>query len=143
MGYTTRFQGEIKITPELKAGEINFIKKHFGDMRDWNPAEAEARDWTHFDFEFNEAMDGIRHDGSEKTYDFDETLQYLIEETVKEFPHIEFNGVIEAQGEKFDDRWTCKVKKNKVSRKTKKLDGEIIECPCCEEKFELKDEYYV
>ena len=79
MGYTTQFQGQIKITPELKASQIKFIEGMFGDMREWDTEEAKRLDFTWFNFKFNDAMDGIEWDGGEKFYDATKKMQYLIE----------------------------------------------------------------
>jgi hypothetical protein len=139
MGYTTNFQGVIKITPELKASEIKFIQNMFGDMREWNPAMAKELDMTWLNFEFDKDFTGIGWDGAEKFYDADKCMEVLINETIKKYPHLSFNGILQAQGEDFDDKWQLIVKNNKVSRKEVALKGKIIECPHCEEKFELEE----
>ncbi len=139
MGYTTNFQGTIKITPELKASEIKFIQGMFGDMREWNPKEAEQLDMTHFDFEFNEDFTGIGWNGAEKFYDADKCMKYVVDATIKKYPHLKFNGILQAQGEDFDDRWQLIVKDNKVSRKEVVLKGKKIKCPHCEEDFILEE----
>jgi hypothetical protein len=136
MGYTTEFQGEIKITPELTASQIIFIESMHGDMREWNPEDATRLDFTWFDWELNEARDGLHWDGTEKFYDADEKMKYLIDRCVEKYPQLKFNGVIQAQGEDFDDRWQLIVKNNKVSRKEVKITGDIIECPNCGHKWE-------
>jgi hypothetical protein len=139
MGYTTSFQGVIKIEPELKASEIKFIQGMFGDMREWNPKMAKELDMTWFNFEFDENFTGIRWDGSEKFYDADGCMKVLIDETLKKYPHLKFNGILQAQGEEFSDRWQLIVKNNKVTRKDVKLKGDIITCPNCDEQFTLED----
>lgn len=139
MGYSTSFQGIIKITPELKASEIKFIQGMFGDMRDWNPEMAKKLDMTWFNFEFDQDFSGIGWDGSEKFYDADKCMSVLVKETIKKFPHLKFNGILQAQGEDYADRWQLIVKDNVVTRKEVQLKGKIIECPHCAEKFELED----
>lgn len=139
MGYTTSFQGIIKITPELKASEIKFIQGMFGDMRDWNPEEAKRLDMTWFSFEFDKDFTGICWDGAEKFYDADKCMEYIVDATVRKFPHLKFNGILQAQGEDYDDRWQLRVKDNKVTRKDIKIKGQKVTCPHCEEDFILED----
>jgi len=139
MGYTTTFQGEIKITPELTAKQIKFIEGMFGDMREWNPVEAERLDLTHFDFEFNDNLDGIRWNGAEKFYNAELCMEYLIDQSLKAFPELKFNGILQAQGEEYDDRWHLVVKNNKVTKREIKLKGRKVECPHCEQEFRLED----
>lgn len=139
MGYTTQFQGVVKITPELKTSQVKFIQGMFGDMREWNPEEAKRLDFTWFDFEFNEEMDGLQWDGTEKFYDADTKMQYLIDRAVEKYPELSFNGILQAQGEEIDDRWQLVVNDNKVKKVEVTLKGKIITCPRCEEKFELEE----
>lgn len=139
MGYTTQFQGVIKIKPELTASQIKFIESMFGDMRQWNPSDAKKLDLTHFDFEFDNDLSGIQWNGAEKFYDADKCIEYLINKTVEKYPDLVFNGILQAQGEDYDDRWQLIVKDNKVSRKEIKLKGQKVTCPHCEEDFVLEE----
>ena len=138
MGYTTQFIGEISIKPELKASQIKFIQGMFGDIREWNPEDAELLDLTHFDFEFNEGFTGIRWDGSEKFYSAVECMQYIIDKSLEKWSELKFEGILQAQGEEFDDRWKLVVSGNKAEKINIAPTGKAIECPHCEEKFELE-----
>lgn len=139
MGYTTQFQGVVKIKPELTASQIKFIEGMFGDMREWNPEEAKRLDFTWFDFTFNDTLDGLKWDGTEKFYDATEKMQYIIDRVVEKWPNIKFEGILQAQGEEFDDRWKLVVKNNKATKVPVKIEGRVVECPNCNEKFELED----
>jgi hypothetical protein len=139
MGYTTQFQGKVKITPELTAPQIRFIKGFYGDMREWNPDEHKRTGLMWFQWELNDNLDALQWDENEKFYDADKCMEYIIEKTTEKYPELNFNGIIQAQGEEFDDRWQLIVKNNKVTRKDVKIVGQKITCPHCEEDFILED----
>ncbi len=139
MGYTTQFQGEIKITPELNASQIKFIKGMYGDMRDWSPSNAKLLGLDYFQWELTDSLDSLKWDGGEKFYSADKCMEYIIEKSVEKYPELKFNGIIQAQGEEFNDRWQLIVKNNKVTRKDIELKGQKVTCPYCEEDFILED----
>ena len=66
-------------------------------------------------------------------------MEYLINATTEKYPHLQFNGILQAQGEDYDDRWQLIVKNNKVSRKDIVLKGQKVTCPHCDEDFILED----
>ncbi len=136
MGYTTEFQGEIKIKPELTASQIAFFESMHGDMREWNPEEAKRLDFTWFDWTLNKSRDALEWDGTEKFYDACEKMQYVIDRALEKYPHLQFEGIIQAQGEEFDDRWQLIVKKNKATKKEIKIVGDVHECPSCGHKWQ-------
>ncbi len=103
------------------------------------PRRSETVGLTWFDFEFNEEMDALQWDGAEKFYDADQKMQYLIDKAVEKYPELSFNGILQAQGEDYDDRWQLVVKNNKVKKVEVALKGKVVECPHCEQKFELED----
>lgn len=89
-----------------------------------------------FQWELNDSLDGLKWDGDEKFCDADECMEYIIKHTVKKYPNLKFNGIIQAQGEDFDDRWQLIVKNNKVTRKDVKIAGDVIKCPDCGHKWQ-------
>jgi len=129
MGYTTTFTGSIRVEPALTTAEAQFLldfsrSDHDGEPKapgkhcDWVPAEP--------------ILDGfgfatIEHNGSEKSYDAVEWLQFLIDEFLKPGSsggpqgglltrdHV-LDGVIEANGEEHGDYWRLVVKSNAVTR---------------------------
>ena len=131
MGYTTEFQGEIKIEPELTASQIAFFERMYGDMREWDPEEHKRTNMMWFQWELNKTRDGLQWDGGEKFYDADKCMQYIIEKAIEKYPNLKFNGIIQAQGEEFSDKWQLIVKNNKVTKKEVKITGDVIKCPEC------------
>lgn len=139
MGYTTQFQGKIKIEPELSAKQIKFIEGMHGDMRYFAPDDAKRLDICWQQWELSADLDALEWDGNEKFYDADKCMEYVIGKCLEKWPDMKFNGIVQAQGEEFDDRWQLIVKDNTVSKKEVALKGRVITCPNCEEKFELED----
>lgn len=127
MGYSTDFTGSLKFERELTAKQIKFINIICGedcrDHKEWGVAGL-----THMDFQLTDDFDGIEWDGSEKTYDFVEKLNLLIDLCNKEFPGFGGygSGRIEAQGEEGSDRWYIVAEDGKAVRKEYlEVDSEI------------------
>lgn len=56
---------------------------------------------------------GIEWDGGEKFYDSPQWLKYIITNVLKPKGYV-LNGIVEAQGEDFGDRWNLEVENNIV-----------------------------
>lgn len=110
MGYSTDFEGTIKIEPPLAAKDLKKIQKFLDD-----PTFPEGFYTRHCDFEITEDCDGIRWNGSEKSYDMDNILPLLIQKFFKPMGY-KLNGVMLAQGESMEDRWRLVAKDNVVQR---------------------------
>jgi hypothetical protein len=130
--------GELRFTNELKASELAHLKKFLGeDCRD-HP-EWEAKDLYYIDLEFTEDFGGLKHSGAEKTYDLDKLVNVVIRRMRIEFPDFGLSGSLEAQGERFDDRWTLYIGEDGLAhKKVRPITGQVIECPNCEHKFVLE-----
>ncbi len=151
MGYTTTFSGQFKVTPPLSAAEVSYIKK-FGDTRRMNRRNGpyfvegsgfagQGRDEDIIDFncppkgqpglwcQWAPTEDGnfIEWDGSEKFYNAEEWITYLIEHFIKpgalavgKVPGIvgghKVNGTVDAAGEEPGDLWRIVIKDNVVER---------------------------
>ena len=144
MGYTTEFEGSIRVEPPLSAEEVSYLVK-FSDTRRMNrrngPYYVEDDAWNSKDIiNSNSPPDGqpglwcqwiptedgeaIEWNGSEKFYDSAQWMKYLIEHFIGSEPkarkELDFltghvcNGEIRAQGEDPNDRWKLIVKDNKV-----------------------------
>lgn len=154
MGYTTDFNGRIKVTPPMSAAEVKYINAfndsrrmdrgagpyfvggsgqfgqgHDGDINNYNrPDDSQPSLWC----QWCASDDGeyIEWDGGEKFYEAGEWMKYIINHFLGANPiaknanskwlseHLQghvCNGVIEAQGEESDDRWTIVVQNNKVT----------------------------
>ncbi len=151
MGYTTEFEGKIAVEPPLSAEEIAYLKlfantrrmdrtlgPYFvegsgfhgqGDDSDIlnsnKPPEGQPGLWCQW--EPSEDGTAIEWDGSEKFYNSEQWMKYLIDHFLKpnclaksELPFLQanhvLNGVIGAQGEEDDDVWRLVVEDNRVFR---------------------------
>ncbi len=175
MGYTTDFDGSVSVTPPLNLHEVVYLRKFAEtrrmlrdhgpyfvdgsgfcgqgddpDIRDHNaPPSGQPSLWCNW----HPTEDGtaIEWDGSEKFYDSEEWMAYLIDTFLKPgaalqeemtdkvpgrdyleaFAHFTFDhvvsGTIEAQGEDADDRWRLVVTENVVTTQRARIvwdDGE-------------------
>jgi hypothetical protein len=98
MGYTTDFNGRVKVTPPMSAAEVKYINA-FNDSR---RMDREAGTWMQYIIDHFLGANPIAKNANSK---------WLAE-------HLQghmCNGVIEAQGEEPDDQWTIVVQNNKVT----------------------------
>lgn len=132
MGYSTTFKGKLTFKKELKAGQITHLNKFLHQDRrdigfesDFDAYESDDEHWYHIDLELLDDFSGIKWNGAEKTYDMENIVNFIIRQMKKEYPDFELEGKLNAQGEKFDDRWELVMKngkaiKNKLIVKGKK-----------------------
>ena len=132
MGYDTDYNGIFTFTSELKASELAHLKKFLGqDCRehaDWDTA-----DLTWINLEFTPEFDGIQWDGSEKSYDMAEKINFLIREMRKIKPDFGLDGSFLCQGEDITDRYEIIVGDDGfVAERQIEEMLEKIKCPYCE-----------
>lgn len=108
MGYSTDFEGSIEIDPPLNDEQISEINKFFGERHEGFGSSFPAI-WC--DFEVSEDGTNIFWNESEKSYNMDEWMVYLINNFFS--GHI-LNGKMEALGEDPNDRWLLHVRDNRV-----------------------------
>ena len=172
MGYTTEFDGQIKVEPKLNQKEIDFLIKFSntrrmecvegpyyversgfmgqdnGSVVDCNkPPNSQPGLWC----QWVPTLDGehIEWNGSEKFYNSAEWMQYFIDHFIGLDPiakkELDFltghtlTGLIKAQGEEYDDRWSLVVASNVASKKDDPRLGDKVECPHCEGSFTLEN----
>jgi hypothetical protein len=141
MGYTTKFDGEIRFNRELVASEIVLLKEIFEfDPRGGDYVKDSPYEFYYIDLELNETLDGIAWNGAGKSYGMVEQVQYVVDRMIEKAPDLVFNGEFLAQGEEHDDRWKLIVTDNKVSEVKIVLKGKRVECPHCGEEFTLEEE---
>jgi len=108
MGYSTEFQGELKFNTDLTGTQLAQLQSYCGeDCRDhleWNS------DLTWINLEITENFDGIKWDGSEKSYDMAEKINFLTNQIQKTIPEFEFVGSLLCQGEDMSDRYNIVIK---------------------------------
>jgi hypothetical protein len=138
MGYSTRFDGELKFTADPSAKALAKLNQMFGeDCRDhpeWN-----AHDLYYVDLELTEDFSGLKWNGAEKTYDLDKLVNVVIREMRKDFPDFGLSGSLLAQGEEAEDRWALVIGEDGwASKQTIATTGQRVKCPNCEHKFLLE-----
>lgn len=148
MGYTTDFNGTVTVTPPLNPAEMEFLRAFANSRRMRRPdGPYSTRDYDYRDLgpdAYNESPvgqpslwcdweptadgTGIEWNQTEKFYDADVWMRYVIDHFLKAgglaqgqpgfedftFDHV-VNGVIKAQGECPDDRWDLIVTDNQVT----------------------------
>lgn len=137
MGYTTKFEGELRFTSELTAKQLAALNEMLGeDCRD-HP-EWEAQDLYYIDLELTPDFGGVRWNGTEKTYGLEKLVNVVIKQMRKKWPDFGLTGSLLAQGEQFDDRWALSIGADGMAHKSKiAIVGQVVTCPHCERKFEL------
>lgn len=110
MGYNTSFSGIIKFNKAMSV-------ERAAELTQFCQERHEGEQWPsiHCDWELTGDLNGLRWNGSEKSYSMDRWLQLLI----NHFCLVEgiiCNGIVEAYGEDFGDLWRIKCTNNKVLR---------------------------
>lgn len=140
MGYTTEFFGQLNFGPGVTVDQVGHLNNEFlgKDCRehDWPKSEG----LTHVDLEITDDFQGIKHDGSEKTYNLEDIVNMIIYNMCCEFPNFSLSGEIEAQGEEPNDRWILRI--NKDTGYAERIEcpgyGSSITCPNCKHEFKLE-----
>lgn len=140
MGYSTNFKGDLKFTKEATGPQLAALKAMMGEDCREHP-EWNAKDLYYVDLELNDDFTGIRWNGAEKTYGLEKIVNVVLAEMRKKWPDFGLTGVLAAQGEDAEDRWTLSIGEDGLPRKTKvPVLGQKITCPHCEETFILENE---
>lgn len=116
MGYTTEFEGEITINPPLSRKQVKEINT-FCTTRHEGRTDVGISIWC--DWEVDPRGDVLRWNGSEKSYKMEEWLEYLIGRFMSGH---RLDGRLEAQGERYKDRWAIDVNDSVVT----KLKGRVV-----------------
>lgn len=139
MGYTTKFEGALKIVGDPTLSMIKELKKFLGeDTRD-HEEWGDAGDCYYIQYELTEEMDGIKWDGSEKFYGAVDAVNIITRNMRKTFPDFAFSGELLAQGEDLPDRWRLVMKDGVATHVDHPHAGKIVQCPDCGHEFELDD----
>lgn len=116
MGYSTEFYGTLTVDPPLTAEQVkgfnDFCGKRHEDARGGDPAYSIWADW-----EVTQDGSRIRWNDSEKSYEMDRWLAWLIGTFCR---GSKVNGTIDAEGEAQGDVWRITVTDSqvKISRGT-------------------------
>lgn len=123
MGYTTKFNGHVSISPSLSRegyAKVKTLEYLGGDPRKGQPDS--YCQWVLCEDE--DGRDAIQWDGNEKFYEWKEWMEYICKILGKD--GYVLNGRIAFQGEEVDDLGTLVVKDNVVFIETKEtLEGKL------------------
>lgn len=135
MGYTTKFDGELKFIKPLTTVELAYLNQYLTskDPDDFPDAILPEGELRYIQFELTKDFSGIKWDGSEKFYEAENAVNFLLLNMQKEYPDFGFTGQLYAQGEEVADRWLLVIENGVAVRKEVKIEGDIYECPNCGE----------
>ena len=147
------YKGKLKVSPELKASDIAYLNKFLGeDIRDhrdeWPHTDKydELVDATNFmDVEFDSSFCYLQvSEDTEKQRDIVETMNYIISVMRERIPNFKLSGKMTEQGDDVGEIYKITRQDDGYYKSIKmKIEGDVICCPLCEDKFILKDEHRV
>lgn len=137
MGYSTEFQGGLKLNRELTHKEWVELRKltnsYDQDVYAQYTETPETIPNSYLQWESNEDGTEIVWDGGEKFYDYIHWLRWLIKHYLAPRGLI-LNGKIAWQGDDISDAGIIYATNNKITHHKSKVEG-IITCPHCYHKF--------
>lgn len=135
MGYTTDFEGKLKLSRALTVPEYNELKQlgegyEKEDYAKLNPEHPDSY------LQWVPTQDGLGYcwNDGEKFYDYAEWLQWIIDNWFKP-KKITLMGRINYQGEEIGDVGYLEVLEDQHVRVYELEAKGIVECPSCGEKF--------
>jgi hypothetical protein len=114
MGYTTKFKGRLLFNKAITSEELLLLLSFLGE-------DVPGVGWI--DLRLTAGMDGLEWDGSEKTYDLPEKVNFLIAQMRNKYPDFGLSGSLLAQGEEVGDVWKLVVEDNFATTKNINIDG--------------------
>lgn len=146
MGYTTEFEGQLTIAPELTTSQLAHLNSILGeevsDHEEWEKEYPFLKDeYTNYiALELTKDFKGIKWNGGEKFYGSVGAVNVIILEMRKVCPEFALSGKLQASGEDFDDRWFLVIGKDGLAEKENIVrNSDKIRCPHCEEAFYVED----
>lgn len=138
MGYNTEFRGELKFTKELTGSQLAVLSSYLGEDCRNHPEWGRSIGNYYVNLSLLPGFDGLEWDGSEKTYEMVEIVNFIIDKMMEIMPDFGLTGKLLAQGEDIDDRWELIIKNNVAVKVDVKPSGTKIQCPQCGESFYLE-----
>lgn len=140
MGYTTRFSGKFAFSRQLTLDEKNVLdgisqgdgELHEGAIKDGSPD-------GYCQWETSKDGRSLQWDGSEKFYDYEEWLRFLVEKRLKPWG-VDVTGRVTWQGEDIDDRGILTVRDGVVMATKIEPNGTKVTCPECDHEFQVGDD---
>jgi hypothetical protein len=124
MGYNTTFNGVLKFSRLLTSEEEDYLEEtiEWGwvDITDCDFPKTPGTNSIRMELMGTGDGMGLEWNGSEKTYDMVDMINYVIWRMRSKFPDLDFSGNILAQGEWIKDRYEIVVSPGKYA-KVKKL----------------------
>ncbi|MBL4798311.1 MAG: hypothetical protein JKY50_12920 [Oleispira sp.] len=138
MGYSTDFKGSLQFTRDLVGSELSILNGIFNeDVRDHDDWPNPDGDLYYVAIELTDGMDGIKWDGTEKTYRMESLVNMLIEVAGRDIPDFGLTGEMLAFGEDLDDRWILRMIDGVATKIEIKPTGTPVECPECSHMFRI------
>lgn len=140
MGYSTSFKGTLAFAKEPTRKELAELKKWLGeDVREHGFDGFGQNNWgKHLDLELTPDFDGVRWNGSEKTCELHEAVNFVTARMREKFPKFAFCGSLKATGEEADDRWELVMRDGIAVKVDDPPQGRKVRCPHCERTFVLE-----
>lgn len=138
MGYTTRFQGELKFVHEISVPQLVKLQAMVGEDCRQHPEWNDAKGFYYIDFEPTKDCSGLKHNDSEKSYDAEKQVNVILKEMRKEWPEFGLTGQLIAQGENMEDRWALVMEDGWAHKRKIAITGKRVACPDCGHKFILE-----
>lgn len=139
MWYSTNFEWKLSFVGEVTAKQLQKLNTYlWEDMRkhsDW----VNNFNGTYIDYCLLEDFSGIEWNGSEKSYDMVDKLNFVLDEMRKEYPEFSLEWQLNAQWEDIDDRWILIMEDWVAVEKKVVITGKKIECPHCGEEFYIEE----
>ena len=141
MGYSTEFQGSLKLNRELTHKEWIELSR-LGNSYDQD-LYAEYTDTpetipkSYLQWVPNEDGTAIVWNGGEKFYDYIHWLRWLIKHYLKEHG-LAVNGSIKWRGDELEDVGIIYAHNNKITHHKTKVEG-VVDCPNCGHRFVPND----
>lgn len=139
MWYSTNFEWKLTFVGDVTAKQLQKLNTYLWEdcrsHKDWSACGK----YSYINYSLLKDLSGIEWDGSEKSYDMVETLNFVLEEMRKEYPEFSLEWQLNAQWEMIDDRWILVMENWIAVERRVVITGKKIQCPHCGDEFYLED----
>ena len=139
MWYSTNFEWKLTFVGDVTVKQLQKLNTYLWEdcrsHKDWSACGK----YSYINYSLLEDFSWIVWDGSEKSYDMVETLNFVLEEMRKEYPQFSLEWQLNAQWENIDDRWILVMEYWIAVERKVVMTGKKIQCPHCCEEFYLED----
>lgn len=135
MGYTTNFEGKLKLNKALSLSDYRWLANFADERHEGERATEQKMPGIWCQWVPSEDGEYIQWDGGEKFYEYIEWLQWLVVNFFQPKGYV-LNGKIDWEGEDSEDIGTIIVKDNMVSVQEKVM---VSKCPHCGKEIKPED----